>query len=146
LQQTWRPALRLPWVLDLDVTVKPIYGHQEGAEVVYNPHKPGRPSHTYHTLLVRGLRLVLDVEVRSGKQHSATHSRENLWRVWDALPKECRPWLLCGDSSYGHEGLLAECETRAQKYLFRLRQSPGVKQLVRLLESQGGWRPAGHGY
>ena len=146
LQQTWRPALRVPWVLDLDVTVKPIYGQQEGAEVGYNPHKPGRPSHTYHTLFVRGLRLVLDVQVRSGKEHSATHSRENLWRVWESLPQECRPWLLCGDASYGHEGLLAECETRGQKYLFRLRQSPGVKQLVRLLESQGGWRPAGQGY
>lgn len=146
LQQTWRPALRRPWILDLDVTVKPIYGHQEGAQVGYNPHKPGRPSHTYHTLFVRGLRLVLDVQVRSGKQHSATHSRENLWRVWDALPKEGRPWLLCGDASYGHEGLLAECETRGQNYLFRLRQSPGVKQLVRWLESQGGWRPTVQGY
>ena len=146
LRQAWLPALRLPWILDLDVTVKPIYGRQEGAEVGYNPHKPGRPSHAYHTLFVRGLRLVLDVQVRSGKQHSATHSRENLWRVWDALPRESRPWLLCGDASYGHEGLLAECETRGQKYLLRLRQSPGVKQLVRLLESQGGWRPALHGY
>jgi hypothetical protein len=48
LQQIWRPALRLPWILDLDVTVKPIYGRQEGAELGYNPHKPGRPSHTYH--------------------------------------------------------------------------------------------------
>ena len=128
------------------MTVKPIYGRQEGAEVGYNPHQPGRPSHTYHTLFVRGLRLVLDVQVRSGQEHSATHSRENLWRVWESLPKDCRPWLLCGDASYGHEGLLAECEARGQKYLFRLRQSPGVKQLVRLLESQGGWRPAGHGY
>jgi len=146
LQQTWLPALRLPWVMDLDVTVKPIYGHQEGAQAGYNPHKPGRPSHTYHTLFVRGLRLVLDVQVRSGKQHSATHSRENLWHVWDGLPKECRPWLVCGDASYGHEGLLAQCEARGQKYLFRLRQSSGVKQLVRLLESQGGWRPAVPGY
>ena len=146
LQQAWQPALRLPWVMDLDVTVKPIHGRQEAAEIGYNPHKPGRPSHTYHTLFVRGLRLVLDVQVRSGKQHSATHSRENLWRVWDGLPQECRPWLLCGDSSYGHEGLLAECEERRQKYLFRLRQSSGVKQLVRLLENQGGWRRTLHGY
>ncbi len=146
LQATWQPALRWPWVLDLDVTVKPVYGHQEGAERGYNPHKPGRPSHAYHTLFVRGLRLVLDVEVRPGKQHAATHSRENLWRVWDRLPPPERPWLLCGDASYGHEGLLAQSEARAQPYLFRLRQSPKVKELVRLLECQGGWRPALHGY
>ena len=48
---------------------------------------------------------------------------------------------MCGDSSYGHEGLLAECEAHQQKYLFRLRQSVGVKQLVQTLEAQSGWKP-----
>ena len=33
-----------PWVLDIDATVKPLYGRQEGAELGYNPAKPGRPS------------------------------------------------------------------------------------------------------
>ena len=146
LRRTWLPALRHPWIMDIDATVKPLYGHQEGAELGYNPHKPGRPSHAYHSLFVRGLRLVLDVEVHSGKQTAATHGRENLWRVWDSLPAECRPWLVCGDSSYGHEGLLAECEARAQKYLFRLRRSAGVKQLVQTLEREGGWKPAVNGW
>jgi hypothetical protein len=146
LQATWRPALRQPWILDLDVTVKPIYGRQEGAEVGYNPHKPGRPSHTYHTLFLRQLRLVLDVAVRPGKQHAALHSRDNLWRVWERLPQEHRPWLVCGDASYGNETLMSDCETRGQKYLFRLRRSAGVKQLITLLESQGGWRPGVHGW
>jgi len=146
LRQTWLPALRQPWVMDMDATVKPLYGHQEGAELGYNPHKPGRPSHAYHSLFVRGLRLVLDVAVHPGKQTAATHGRENLWRVWDSLPAECRPWLMCGDASYGHEGLLAECETHQQKYLFRLRQSVGVKQLVQTLEAQSGWEPTVNGW
>ena len=146
LRQTWLPALRHPWIMDMDATVKPLYGHQEGAQIGYNPHKPGRPSHAYHSLFVRGLRLVLDVEVHSGKQTAATHGRENLWRVWDNLPVECRPWLMCGDSSYGHEGLLAECQARQQKYLFRLRQTVGVKQLVQTLEAQSGWKPAVNGW
>lgn len=140
LRQTWMPALRHPWVLDLDVTVKPIYGHQEGAEVGYNPHKPGRPSHAYHTLILRHLRLVLDVEVHGGKEHGAGHGRAHLWRFWESLPPECRPQLICGDASYGQEALLAECEVRQQKYLFRQRQTKGVKQLMRALEAQGGWR------
>ena len=75
-----------------------------------------------------------------------THGRKNLWSVWDSLPTECRPWLVCGDSSYGHEGLLAESEARAQKYLFRLRRSTGVKQLVQTLERGGGWKPAVNGW
>ena len=36
------PLFSEPWVLDIDTTVKPLYGHQEGAAVGYNPHKPGR--------------------------------------------------------------------------------------------------------
>jgi hypothetical protein len=36
------PLLSEPWILDTDVTVKPLYGHQEEAVLGYNPHKPGR--------------------------------------------------------------------------------------------------------
>jgi hypothetical protein len=89
---------------------------------------------------------VLDVEVRPGKQHAAAHSRDNLWRVWESLPKECRPWLVCGDSSFGNESLMSDCETRGQKYLFRLRRSTGVKQLITLLERQGGWQSGVNGW
>jgi hypothetical protein len=47
------PLLGEPWILDMDSTVKPLYGHQEGAEIGYNPRKPGRPSHAYHTYFLR---------------------------------------------------------------------------------------------
>jgi len=43
LDYTTRPLLSEPWILDIDTTVKPLYGHQEGAVVSYNPHKPGPP-------------------------------------------------------------------------------------------------------
>ena len=39
-RQGSRPILTEPWILDADTTIKPLY---EGAEVGYNPHKPGRP-------------------------------------------------------------------------------------------------------
>jgi hypothetical protein len=52
------PLLGEPWILDTDVTVKAIYVHQEGAVLGCNPHKPGRPSHTYHTYFIANLRLV----------------------------------------------------------------------------------------
>ena len=88
---TYAPALDQPWIADLDVTVKPIYGHQEGAELGYNPHKPGRPSHAYYTVFLRTLRVALDVEVRSGKEHACLHGLSNLWRVWDRLTPGQRP-------------------------------------------------------
>ncbi len=54
LDDTIRPLLSEPWVLDCDTTVKPLYGPQEGAVVGDNPHKPGRPSHAYHSFQVAG--------------------------------------------------------------------------------------------
>ena len=39
------PLLAEAWRLDVDTTVKPLSGRQEGAVVGYNPNKPGRPSH-----------------------------------------------------------------------------------------------------
>jgi len=45
LMASVRQALDRPWVLDIDATIRPLYGRQEGAEPGYNPHKPGRLSH-----------------------------------------------------------------------------------------------------
>ena len=134
------PGLEQPWIADLDVTIKPIYGHQEGAELGYNPHKPGRPSHAYHTVFMRTLRLALEVEVRSGKEHAAVHGLENLWRLWDRLTPAQRPWLVCGDAGFGHERMMSQCEDRPQNYLFRQRHTKGVKQMIQMLERQGGWQ------
>ena len=54
ITQSIAPVLGLPWILDIDVTVKPLYGHQQGAQIGYNPQKPGRPSHVYHSYFVAG--------------------------------------------------------------------------------------------
>lgn len=48
LQASYEPLLEEAWALDVDTTVKPLYGHQEDAKVGYNPPKPGRPSHAFH--------------------------------------------------------------------------------------------------
>ena len=80
LGRCYEPLLYEPWILDLDTTVKPLYGHQEGAKVGFNPHKPGRPSHVYHTYFVANLRLVLDVEVQAGNQTAAKYLRPEFFR------------------------------------------------------------------
>jgi hypothetical protein len=146
MAKTWMPALREPWIMDIDVTVKPIHGRQEGAEPGYNPRLKGRPCHAYHTMFVRSLRMVLDVEVHPGKQHGPCYGRQNLWSLWDSLPPECRPWLICGDPSYATEAYMAECEQRSQSYLFKLRKTPGIKELLRAFDCKGGWQRASRGW
>jgi hypothetical protein len=59
--------------------------------ISYNPHKPDRHSHSYHTYLMAGLRLVLGVEVRAGNEHSAAHSQPGLLQLLDELPRNANP-------------------------------------------------------
>jgi hypothetical protein len=86
------------------------------------------------------LRVALDVEVRSGKEHAAGHGLENLWRLWDRLTPAQRAWLICGDANFGNERIMSQCEARTQNYLFRQRSTRGVAQLIQMLECQGGWQ------
>src|SRR3984893_955529 len=109
-----RPLLSEPWILDVDTTVKPLYGHQEGAVLGYNPKKPRRPSHTYHSYMVANLRLVLEVEVQAGNQHAAKHSAPGLWTLLDRLGPQCAPWLLRGDRGRGDQGVMSETERAAR--------------------------------
>jgi hypothetical protein len=79
LQASYEPLLEEPWALDVDTTVKPLYGHQEDAKVGYNPQKPGRPSHAYHSYFIANLRIVMDVEVQAGNQTAASYAQPELW-------------------------------------------------------------------
>jgi hypothetical protein len=140
------PLLSEPWVLDVDSTVKPLYGHQEGAEVGYNPHKPGRPSHCYHTYIVSSLRLVLRVDVVPGDEHNVAHATNGLWRLLDHLGPHRSPSLLRGDKAWGVEPVMAEAEQRDLAYLFRLRLTKNVRGALERSMRDANWSDAGRGW
>lgn len=144
-------------------TVKPLYGRRQGAEIGYNPHSrseaetacltstnkagnPGRPSHVYHSYFAANLRLCVGVEVRPGNGHAAGHGQPGLWRTLEALPRSCRPAFIRGDSGYGQDVLMRECEIRGLPYVFKLRFTAKVRGLVALLQRSGGWQSAGDGW
>lgn len=141
LMSSVREALSQPWVMDIDASIKPLYGRQEGAEQGYNPHKPGRPSHVLHTYWIGNLRLVLDVQLSSGKQHSSAHAKAGLGQLLDELGDR-RPTLVRGDCGYGNEGILLTLEERGQAYLLRLRQTKNVQRLVQRQFGRSDWSRA----
>lgn len=148
-QHLWRcvePVLREPWICDLDVTIKTLYGRQEGGEVGYNPHKPGRLAHAYHTFFISRLRLALDVVVAPGKQFHSRAVSQTFWPWWEKLPVKCRPQLVRADCNFGNENFLLECECHSQPYLFRLRQSRGAQRLLARLSRQADWQDCGEGW
>jgi len=110
-------VLDRPWILDIDATIKTVFGHQVGATLGYNQHKPGRSGHALHTYWVGNLRLVLDVQVSPGNELSSKHAKTGLGALLDELEPSRRPKLVRGDSGYGNEGILLTLESREQPYL-----------------------------
>jgi len=143
----FEPLLKIPYILDIDPTVKTLYGHQENAEVGYNPQKPGRKSHCLHTYFIGSLRIVLDVVVLPGNQTAGKYSHARLWSLLKEMSQEMRPRLIRGDIGFGNEGTMTGCENLSQNYLFKLKQTKTIKTLIFSLETPGHqWVDAGEGW
>lgn len=146
LKKCYFPLLSVPWVLDVDTTIKVLYGKQEGAVVGYNPKKPGRPSHVYHTYSIANLRLILDVEVQPGNQSSASHLAPGLWSLLDSIPRDRWPEFLRGDCAFGTDAVMRAAEERELPYLFKLKLTKNAKRLIERLMTRSGWTSAGQGW
>jgi len=146
LDESTSEALSTDWILDVDTTVKLLFGHQDGAEIGYNPTRPGRPSHTLHTYWIGNIRMVLDVEVQSGKAGAAKHSLPRLRLLIERLPPDKRPIMVRGDNAFGNERVMLEMEEIGQRYLFKLRQTAGVKRMIKQQWKEGEWVNVGQGF
>ena len=143
LKASYDPLLQEPWILDVDTTVKPLYGHQQDAKVGYNPTKPGRPSHAYHSYFAANVRMVLDMEVQAGNQTAPLYAQPELWAFLDGLAEGKRPLFLRGDSHWGSEKAMVGAEERELGYLFKLKQSANVKKLIGQIFRKEEWVDAG---
>lgn len=147
LANSTRPVLALaPWILDTDNTVKCLYGKQEGAVKSYNPKKPGRPSHAYHSYFMANTRMALGVEVEAGDKHTGKHVSVGLWQLLDGMARELWPVFIRGDVSFGSEAIMREAEERNLHYLTKLRLTANVKKLINRLIAKGEWVDAGQGF
>ena len=147
LANSTHPVLALaPWILDTDNTVKCLYGKQEGAVKSYNPKKPGRPSHSYHSYFMGNTRMALGVEVEAGDKHTGKHVSVGLWKLLDSMPRELWPVFIRGDVAFGSEPFMHEAEVRNHHYLTKLRLTTNVKKLINRLIAKGEWVDAGQGF
>jgi hypothetical protein len=146
LYKCHQPLLDVPWVLDVDTTIKVLYGKQEGAVVGYNPKKPGRPSHTYHTFSIANLRLILDVEVQAGNEMAASYMAPSLWSLLDRIPRTQWPQLIRGDCGFGTNAVMSAAEEKRVPYLFKMKQTKNAKRLIEQLMLNQDWSQAGQGW
>ena len=139
-----RPLLTEPWILDVDTTVKPLYGRQEGAVVGYNPLKPGRPSHAYHSFMVGGVRLIWTL-----RRNPATATLH--FRAASVGPSRPAAGGVPADAGARRQGLgnqrnMRRCEQEGVHYLFELRLTRGVRRLLEKAMGAGDWQDAGQGW
>lgn len=133
------PLLDMSWILDVDTTIKPLYGRQEKADIGYNPQKPGRPSHTYHTCMIANLRLILDVSIKAGSQSHSSHSLPGLMSLLARLSDAQKPTFVRGDIGWGTDTVMRDLEAIYQPYLFKLKKSNNVIKLIYKHHGRGEW-------
>src|SRR5260370_19576005 len=126
LKASYEALLQEPWILDVDTTVKPLYGHQQDAKVGYNPTKPGRPSHAYHSYFVANIRMVLDMEVQAGNQTAPVDAQPGLWAFVDGPAGRDRATFTSGACPWGAAKALLGAEDRKPGYPFKSTQGTTV--------------------
>jgi len=140
----WRHALRNGksvigavscFIVDVDSTVKTVYGTQQGAKKGYNPHKRGAVS--YHPLLAfcAETKEILQGWLRSGDAYTSNGIVEFTKQLLAHLPNKTRI-LFRGDSGFFSGGLLDLLEKYGHGYLIKVK----LKGLKKILIAQA-WTP-----
>jgi Transposase DDE domain group 1 len=141
----WR-ALPDQLILDWDSTVLTRYGHQQGAEIGYNPQKRGRRSHHPLVAVASGTRLCVSYRLRAGNTVSASEWEQSMSQALESL--KSRPiWLNRGDIGFGQESILAWHEQAPERprYLFKLKFTKRVQQALSRIKEEQWQGPAKHG-
>ena len=116
------------WI-DCDSTVRTLYGHQEGAEVGYNPTHRGRRS--YHPLLcteAHGHDALAGL-LRSGDSHTADRIEELIDRVLRLLPHH-RSIRLRADSGFYDGAFIAQLRQNRIAFTIVAKMTAPVKAMI----------------
>ncbi|MCP3966784.1 MAG: IS1380 family transposase [Lentisphaerae bacterium] len=118
--------------LDMDSTVKGVYGSQEGAEKGFNSKKKGQKS--YHPLMcfIAENRECLHNWFRSGSAYSANGAVEFMKECFEKLPKRVWKIAVRADSAYFNGALFDYLESKGAEYLVKVK----MRGLKTFLEGQ----------
>ena len=99
-------------ILDLDSSVKTVYGNQEGAEKGFNEKKRGAKS--YHPLMafLNSTRECLLSWLRPGNTYTANGADEFIKQTFAMLPKSLKSLLVRADSGFFSDKLISVIEKR----------------------------------
>jgi hypothetical protein len=126
-----RPEHRSRLIFDLDSTVLTVLGHQEGAEVGYNPRYRGKRSYDPLLCLEANSSFLWDVELRHGDAGTWAGSEELLACCFHSTPSEIRELRVRADAGFGYGPVLEMLEARPTQYAVVARMTPSLKRELR---------------
>ena len=121
---------RVQWV-DIDSTVDPVYGSQEGAAKGYNPKKKGALSYHPQLAFLAGSKEILQAWFRTGSAYTSNGVVEFVKQLLAHLPNRMRI-IVRADSGYFVGALLDLLDVYGHGYLIKVK----LKNLVSLLTQQ----------
>ena len=122
--------LKTLWI-DVDSSVKTVYGKQEGVAKGYNPHKKGALSYHPQLAFCTETKEILQGWLRTGSAYTSNGIVEFMKQLLAQLP-ESQHILFRGDSGYFVGDLLNYLDSLGHGYLIKVK----LKNLVPLLSSQ----------
>jgi len=122
------PEHRSRLIFDLDSTVVTSFGHQEGAEVGYNPRYRGKRSYDPLLCLEANSSFLWDVELRRGDAGTWAGSEELLACCFLSSPSDIREFRARADAGFGYAPVLDILEARSAQYAVVARMIPSLKR------------------
>ena len=107
-----QPEHRSRLLFDLDSTVVTSFGHQEGAEVGYNPRYRGKRSYDPLLCVEANSSFLWDVELRRGDAGTWAGSEELLACCFLSSPSDIREFRVRADAGFGYGPVLDMLEVR----------------------------------
>ena len=122
--------------IDCDSSVFTVYGHQQGAEKGYNPHKKGAASHHPLLCFCTEMKLLVNSWFRCGSAYTSNGIVEFMKQTLASLPARVKKIFFRGDSGFFNGALFDLLENLGHEYLVKVK----LKNLKKIMESQR-WIP-----
>lgn len=116
-------------ILDLDTTVKPVYGQQQGASVGYNPRYRGRASFQPLMAFLSPSRAVVHVALRSGQTPDTTENVAFYRQALAQLPP-CAVEYVRADKGFTSEAFCQALDDDGLRYVLKLRITASLRARI----------------
>jgi hypothetical protein len=127
---THLPQPRSRLIFDLDNTVLTLFGHQEGAEVGYNPRYRGKRSYQPLLGFEANSTHLWAARLRPGETDPHHQTVELFRDCWSNVPAEIRELRVRADAGFYDDAFLSELEDREAHYAVVARIYPPLRRLL----------------